>query len=49
MTDIDLAAEAVKGGFAAARVRVDEFVPKLDVAQMNYTEHFFWKILAATR
>ena len=49
MTDIDLAAEAVKGGFAASQARVDEFVPKLDVAQMNYTEHFFWKILAATR
>jgi ubiquinone/menaquinone biosynthesis C-methylase UbiE len=49
MTDIDLAAEAVKGGFDPAKARVDEFVPKLDVAQMNYTEHFFWKILAATR
>lgn len=49
MTDIDLAAEAVKGGFDPAKTRVDEFVPKLDVAQMNYTEHFFWKILAATR
>lgn len=49
MTDIDLAAEAVKGGFTPAQSRVDEFVPKLDVAQMNYTEHFFWKILAATR
>jgi hypothetical protein len=49
MTDIDLAAEAVKGGFSAAQVLVDEFVPKLDVAQMNYTEHFFWKILAGTR
>jgi SAM-dependent methyltransferase len=49
MTDIDLAAEAVKGGFDPAKARVDEFVPNLDVAQMNYTEHFFWKILAATR
>lgn len=49
MTNIDLAAEAIKGGFAADRARVDEFVPKLDVAQMNYTEHFFWKILAAWR
>jgi ubiquinone/menaquinone biosynthesis C-methylase UbiE len=49
MTDIDLKAEAVKGGFDPARTRVDEFVPKLDVAQMNYTEHFFWKILAAER
>ena len=49
MTNIDLAAEAVKGGFAADRTRVDEFAPKLDVAQMNYTEYFFWKILAAWR
>jgi SAM-dependent methyltransferase len=49
MTDIDLKAEAVKGGFAPGSTVVDEFVPKLDVAQMNYTEHFFWKILAAER
>ena len=49
MTGIDLAAEAVKGGFAPGEVRVDEFVPKLDVAQMNYTANFYWKILAATR
>jgi ubiquinone/menaquinone biosynthesis C-methylase UbiE len=46
MTDIDLVAESVKGGFAAADVQVDQFAPKLDVSQMNYTEHFFWKILA---
>jgi ubiquinone/menaquinone biosynthesis C-methylase UbiE len=49
MTNIDLKAEAVKGGFDPAKTLVDEFVPKLDVAQMNYTEHFFWKILAAHR
>ncbi len=49
MTNIDLKAEAVKGGFDAAHTLVDEFVPKLDVAQMNYTENFFWKILAAHR
>lgn len=49
MTDIDLKAEALKGGFADARTRTDEFIPHMDVAQMNYTEHFFWKILAATR
>jgi len=47
MTDLDLKAEAVKAGFAADAVLVDEFTPKLDVAQMNYSEHFFWKILAA--
>jgi ubiquinone/menaquinone biosynthesis C-methylase UbiE len=49
MTNIDLKAEAVKGGFDPARTRVDEYVPNLDVSQMNYTEHFFWKILAAHR
>ena len=49
MTNIDLKTEAVKGGFDPAQTRVDEFVPNLDVAQMNYTEHFFWKILAAHR
>lgn len=49
MTDIDLHAQAVKAGFDSASIRVDEFVPRLDVAQMNYTENFFWKILAATR
>jgi ubiquinone/menaquinone biosynthesis C-methylase UbiE len=49
MTDIDLKAEALKGGFADARTRTDEFIPHMDVAQMNYTEHFFWKILAAHR
>ncbi|MBU3671564.1 MAG: class I SAM-dependent methyltransferase [Sinobacteraceae bacterium] len=47
MTDIDLKAEAIKAGFSPEAVLVDEFAPKLDVAQMNYAEHFFWKILAA--
>ena len=49
MTGIDLKAEAMKGGFAADEVTVDEFVPKLNASQMNYTENFFWKILAARR
>jgi len=49
MTGIDLKAEAMKGGFAADEVTVDEFVPRLNVSQMNYTENFFWKILAARR
>ena len=49
MTDIDLKAEALKGGFDAARTRVDEWIPKMDVSQMNYSENFFWKILAAER
>jgi 2-polyprenyl-3-methyl-5-hydroxy-6-metoxy-1,4-benzoquinol methylase len=47
MTDLDLKGEAVKAGFSAEAVLVDQFAPKLDVSQMNYTEHFFWKILAA--
>ena len=49
MTDIDLQAEAVKGGFLADNTVVDEFAPRMQVAQMNYAEHFFWKILAAVR
>ena len=49
MTEIDLKAEAMKAGFEADKSRVDEFVPKMSVSQMNYTEHFFWKILAAER
>lgn len=49
MTHIDLAAEAVKGGFAPAQTRVDEFAMQMSVAQMNYGENFIWKILAAER
>ena len=49
MTVIDLEAEAIKGGFSPDKVRVDEFVPRMDVSQMNYTSNFYWKILAATR
>ena len=49
MTDIDLVAEAVKGGYRKDEVKTAEFVPHLDVAQMNYTEHFAWKILEGVR
>jgi ubiquinone/menaquinone biosynthesis C-methylase UbiE len=49
MTDLDLKAVAVKGGFQPDRARVEEFVPKMAVSQMNYTEHFFWKIVVAER
>lgn len=49
MTHIDLAAEAVKGGFPRPDVRVDEFAMQMSVAQMNYAENFIWKILAAER
>jgi ubiquinone/menaquinone biosynthesis C-methylase UbiE len=49
MTDIDLIAEAVRGGFAKSEVKTADFVPQLDVAQMNYTEYFAWKILEGVR
>ena len=49
MTRIDLAAEARKGGFSGAQVRVDEFAMQMSVAQMNYAENFVWKILAGER
>lgn len=49
MTEIDLKAEALKGGFSAEKTTVQEFAPNLDVSQMNYAENFFWKILVATR
>jgi ubiquinone/menaquinone biosynthesis C-methylase UbiE len=49
MTDIDLKAIAVQGGFKPGRTEVAEFAPKMDVSQMNYTEHFLWKILVAER
>jgi ubiquinone/menaquinone biosynthesis C-methylase UbiE len=49
MTHIDLAAEAVKGGFETRKVRVDEFAMQMSVAQMNYAENFVWKILTAER
>lgn len=49
MTDIDLVAEAMKGGYRKDEVKTAEFVPHLDVAQMNYTEHFAWKILEGVR
>ena len=49
MTDIDLVAEAVKGGYSKDEVKTADFVPQLDVAQMNYTEYFAWKILEGVR
>jgi ubiquinone/menaquinone biosynthesis C-methylase UbiE len=49
MTEIDLRQQAVKAGFSLRQVQVDEYTPRLSVAQMNYTKDFFWKILAATR
>ena len=49
MTRIDLPAEARKAGFAADEISLEEFAPKMDVAQMNYAEHFFWKILVGRK
>jgi ubiquinone/menaquinone biosynthesis C-methylase UbiE len=49
MTRIDLAAEAVKGGFAAAAVQVDEYATEMSLAQTNYAAGFVWKILAGSR
>jgi ubiquinone/menaquinone biosynthesis C-methylase UbiE len=49
MTDLDLKGEAVKAGFDPDAASVEEFAPQLDVAQMNYTEKFFWKILVGRR
>ena len=36
-------------GFVGDEVSLQEFVPKIDVAQMNYTEQFFWKILVGRK
>jgi hypothetical protein len=49
MTRIDLVAEAAKAGFSQDESSLEEFVPKMDVAQMNYTQHFFWKILVGCK
>lgn len=49
MTEIDLKAEAIRAGFDTDQVTLDEFSPKLDVSQMNYSEKVFWKILAGRR
>lgn len=49
MTRIDLTAEARGAGFTAEEVALEEFVPTMDVTQMNYTEHFVWNILVAAK
>lgn len=49
MTRIDLTAEARGAGFTAEEVALEEFVPTMDVTQMNYTEHFVWNILVADK
>jgi ubiquinone/menaquinone biosynthesis C-methylase UbiE len=49
MTDVDLQALAVQGGFAAANAQALEYSPGYSVEQTNYSESFFWKILVAKR
>jgi len=49
MTDLDLKGEGVKAGFAESDLQLADFAPQIEVSQMNYAEHFFWKILAGSR
>jgi ubiquinone/menaquinone biosynthesis C-methylase UbiE len=49
MTRIDLCAEGRRAGFAARELTLEEFRPALAATQMNYAEHFFWKILVARK
>jgi ubiquinone/menaquinone biosynthesis C-methylase UbiE len=45
MTDLDLKAVAVKGGFDPDRTEAIEYAPRMSSEQMNYSEEFLWKIL----
>jgi ubiquinone/menaquinone biosynthesis C-methylase UbiE len=49
MTDLDLKAEAVKGGFAPDRTVVDAYAPRMSSEQKNYSEEFTWKILVGEK
>jgi ubiquinone/menaquinone biosynthesis C-methylase UbiE len=49
MTDIDLKAEAVKGGFSPDKTRVDAYAPRMSSEQKNYSEEFTWKILVGEK
>jgi hypothetical protein len=49
MTDIDLKAEAIKGGFDAGKVVVDAYAPRMTSEQKNYSEEFTWKILVGEK
>jgi SAM-dependent methyltransferase len=49
MTDIDLKAEAVKGGFAPEASVVDAYAPRMTSEQKNYSEDFTWKILVGEK
>ncbi len=45
MTDLDLKAVAVKGGFKPERTEYVEYAPRMSAEQKNYSDEFFWKIL----
>lgn len=45
MTDLDLKAVAVKGGFASDKAELVEYAPRMSSEQKNYSDEFFWKIL----
>jgi len=49
MTDLDLKGEALKGGFAADKVVVDAYAPRMSSEQKNYSEEFTWKILVGEK
>lgn len=49
MTDLDLKAVGVKGGFEPDRTELVEYMPPMGREQKNYAEEFFWKILVARR
>jgi ubiquinone/menaquinone biosynthesis C-methylase UbiE len=49
MTDIDLKAEAIKGGFSPDKTIVDAYAPRMTSEQKNYSEEFTWKILVGEK
>lgn len=49
MTDLDLKAVGLKGGFETDRTELVEYQPPLARESRNYSEDFFWKILVARR
>jgi len=49
MTDIDLAGEARKAGFAEGKVTLDTYAPRMTSEQKNYSDEFAWKILVAEK
>lgn len=49
MTDLDLQAVAVRGGFGENEAEVVEYAPRMSSAQKNYSDEFFWKIAVGRR